>query len=160
MQITGDWVLAQMPQYAPDVDFGVTWMPVPKAGDASATWAGGWSVVIPQGAKYPEEGWTFMQWFAGEPGQRLYTTSSSHLPTIAALAEDDSLYDEGHKFFAGLLPTAHNRPPLPVGAKYWNELSVAWQKVYLNQAAPADALADVKEHVQPDLQRYCPIATS
>jgi multiple sugar transport system substrate-binding protein len=160
MQITGDWYLATMAQYAPDVDYGVTWMPVPKAGDQSATWAGGWSVVIPQGAKNSEEGWTFMQWFAGEPGQRLYTKSSSHLPTIASLAAEEELFEGGHKFFAQLLPTAHNRPPLPVGAKYWNELSVAWQKVYLNQSKPEDALKDVIDHVQPDLQRFCPIATS
>jgi ABC-type glycerol-3-phosphate transport system substrate-binding protein len=160
MQITGDWYISTIAQYKPDLDYGVTYMPVPKAGDQSATWAGGWSVVIPQGAKNSEDGWTFMQWFAGEPGQTLYTKSSNHLPTISALASQTELFEGQHAFFASLLPTAHNRPPLPVGAKYWNELTVAWQKVYLDQSAPADALKDVKDHVQPDLQRFCPIATS
>jgi len=160
MQITGDWYISTIAQYAADMDYGVTWMPVPKAGDESATWAGGWSVVIPQGAKQPDLGWQFMQWFAGEPGQRLYTKSSNHLPTIASLATDQELFEGQHQFFAGLLPNAHNRPALPVGAKYWNELTVAWQKVYLNQSSPEDALKAVKDHVQPDLQRFCPIEAS
>ena len=31
MEITGDWVIAQLAQYSPDKDYGITWMPVPAA---------------------------------------------------------------------------------------------------------------------------------
>ena len=156
--ITGDWFLKTMAEYAPDVDYGVTLIPVPEDGSESATWAGGWSGVIPQGAKNPEGAWRFLQYFAGEPGQRLYTTETAHLPTIKALLDDADLFDERHLFFAKqLLPTAKNRPPLPVGARYWDELTSAWEKIYLNQEEPASALAAVKGRVQPDLQGFCPI---
>jgi multiple sugar transport system substrate-binding protein len=57
------------------------------------------------------------------------------------------------------LPTAKNRPPLPVGALYWNELTSAWQKVYLNEEEPQPALEAVKGRVQPDLDPFCPITT-
>ena len=70
----------------------MTFIPVPEEGAESATWAGGWSVVIPQGAKNPEGAWRFMQYFAGEPGQRIYTTETAHLPTINALLEDAELF--------------------------------------------------------------------
>jgi multiple sugar transport system substrate-binding protein len=46
---------------------------------------------------------------------------------------------------------------LPVGARYWDELTSAWEKIYLNEEEPAAALATVKERVQPDLQGFCPI---
>lgn len=175
MEITGDWVLNQIKQYAPDLDYGVTWMPVPSAlattpataepmaspvanGGASTTWAGGWSVVIPDGAKNPEDAWTFMKWFAGKEGQTIYTKESSHLPTWIELTTDASLFDEGHAFFANdLLPTAKNRPPLPVGAKYWDELTVAWQATYLNQGAPAELLATAKDNTNKDLEDFCPV---
>jgi ABC-type glycerol-3-phosphate transport system substrate-binding protein len=156
--VTGDWVIAQLPEYAPDMDYGITYMPVPKEGDESVTWAGGWSVVIPKGAKNPDEAWEFMQYFAGPEGQAIYVKESAHLPTIAALGEDEALFDERHKFFAGMLATAKNRPPLPVGAKYWTELSTAWQKNYLAEGEPAELLADVKERVNADLEQYCPIS--
>jgi multiple sugar transport system substrate-binding protein len=161
MHITGDWEIARLAQLAPNIDYGITFLPVPVAGGQSATWAGGWSVVIPQGAKNVEEGWQFMQWFAGEPGQRMYTEVSSHLPTIEALHSDKELFEERHLFFAEqLMPSANNRPPLPVGARYWNELTVAWQKIYLDQAPPEEALGDAKENTQADLGRFCPITIS
>jgi multiple sugar transport system substrate-binding protein len=157
--VIGDWAIKQMEKFAPEVDYGVTLIPVPEEGGESVTWAGGWSGVIPQGAKNPEGAWRFLQYFAGEPGQRVYTTETAHLPTISALLEDTSLFtDELHLFFAEqLLPTAKNRPPLPVGARYWDELTTAWEKIYLNQEEPATALATAKERVQPDLQGFCPI---
>jgi multiple sugar transport system substrate-binding protein len=74
------------------------------------------------------------------------------------LADDELFQDPQHLFFAQtLLPTAKNRPPLPVGLRYWDELTSAWERIYLNQEEPAASLATVKERVQPELQEYCPI---
>jgi len=156
--ITGDWVIANIKQYAPKMNYGITYMPVPAAADPSVTWAGGWSVVIPKDAKNAEEGWSFMKYFAGPEGQTTYTKVSNHLPTLTALAADATLIDPAHKFMADMLPTAKNRPPLPVGAKYWDELSSAWQKAYLDKGAPADLLKGVKDAVNKDLSKYCPIS--
>ena len=79
------------------------------------------------------------------------------VPTWASLLNEGDLYEERHQFFVDLLPTAKSRPPLPVGAKYWDELTAAWQKTYLNQGKPADLLKDTKDRVNGDLQRFCPI---
>ena len=158
--VTGDWYLGVLPKYAPDIDFGMTLIPVPNEGDPSATWAGGWSVVIPAGAKNVEGAVKFIRYLGGEPGQRLYATETKHLPTVNSLLKDPSLFgeDEQHRFFAEtLLPTAKNRPPLPVGVKYWDELTAAWQKVFLTEEEPAQALKTVKDRVQGDLESYCPI---
>ena len=158
MQITGDWVIDQIKQYAPTLDYGITWMPVPKAGDKSVTWAGGWSVVIPTGAKNVADAWTAMQWIGGAEGSKIYTTKSAHLSTVTSILGDASLFAGPHKFFADMLPTAKNRPPLPVGAEYWDALTVAWQKTYLHQGAPADLLKAAQDQVNGDLKQYCPIA--
>jgi len=180
MQITGDWQISQQAQYAPDMDYGITWMPVPDAlattpatavagaeatpmsgsGGNSTTWAGGWSLVIPDGAKAPDQAWSFMKWATGAEGQAMYSKQLTVLPTWEALLSDASLFDERHTFFAQLLPTAKNRPPLPVGAKYWDELTTAWQKIYLNQSAPTDALTAAAKNVNDPLGKYCPIAES
>src|SRR5215203_4249303 len=100
-----------------------------------------------------------MQYLDGEQGQRTYTTETAHLPTNNTFLEDTSLFeDPNHLFFAEqLLPAAKKRPPLPVGARYWDELTSAWERIYLNEEEPAAALATVKDRVQPDLQGFCPI---
>jgi hypothetical protein len=80
------------------------------------------------------------------------------LPTLNSLLADASLFAERQAIFANqLLPTAKNRPPLPVGAKYWDELTSAWQKVYLNESEPEAALTEAHDRVQPQLSPFCPI---
>jgi multiple sugar transport system substrate-binding protein len=152
--ISGDWMIANTAEYAPDMDYGITYIPVPEEGMESATWAGGWSVAMPEGAKNPEGAWEFMEFAGGEDGQRIYATETSHLTTIESLAAE-GIYDEQHQFFADLLPLAKNRPPLPVGALYWDELSAAWSATYLNETQPAESLQTVQDRVQAQLDPFC-----
>ena len=135
-----------------------TFIPVPEEGAESATWAGGWSMVIPQGAKNPERRLEVHAVHRRRAGTAdLHHRSPRTCRRSRACSRTASLFEERHRFFAEqLLPTAKNRPPLPVGAKYWDELTIAWQKVYLNEEEPAAALATVKERVQPDLTALLP----
>ena len=154
--ISGDWFIASLAQYAPDINYGITLLPVPDEGMESTTWAGGWSMVIPEGAKNPEGAWEFLQYIAGEEGQRVYSKDTSHLPTFESLGSEEGLLDERHAFFASLLPNAASRPPLPVGALYWDELTTAWQATTLNQAPPEESLATAAERTQAQLDQFCP----
>jgi multiple sugar transport system substrate-binding protein len=151
MTISGDWRIAEQAKYAPDGHYGFTYIPVPKAGDKSATWAGGWSMALIPDSKVSEQAIKFMTYIAGPEGQKVYTKDSTHLPTIKALLEDGSLYDEQHKTFLELLPVALNRPPLAVGAVYWDALTSAQGSVELNSKTPDEALKEVQDSVQPQL---------
>jgi len=156
--VTGDWAIAQHREYAPDMDYGITYLPVPEDGMESATWAGGWSHVIPEGAQQPEAAIEFLLFSCGEPGQRIYTEDTAHIPTLLALQEDQSLFDERHQFFVNeLLPTTNNRPPLPVGARYWDDMTAAWQQIYLNEQEPEAALTNAKDATMTLLAPFCPI---
>ena len=156
--VTGDWQIAQNREYAPDMEYGITYIPVPEEGMDSQSWAGGWSMVIPQGAKQPEAATEFLLFACGEPGQRIYTEDTAHIPTLLALQEDASLFDERHQFFVNeLLPGTNNRPPLPVGAKYWDELTAAYEKIWLNEEEPEQALTTAKENTMTLLGPFCPV---
>lgn len=156
--VTGDWNIATTRNYAPDMDYGITYIPVPEEGMESQTWAGGWSLVIPQGAKEPEAAIKFLLYACGEEGQRIYTEDTAHIPTINSLREEKELYEERHLFFVEqLMPQAHNRPALPVGAKYWDDLTAAFEKIWLNQEEPEAALNEAKESTQSVLGQYCPL---
>jgi multiple sugar transport system substrate-binding protein len=151
MTISGDWRIAEQAKYAPDHEYGFTFIPVVNEGDESATWAGGWSMALIPDSPAAEQAITFMKYIAGPEGQAVYTKESTHLPTLNALLEDDSLFDEQHKTFLELLPTAHNRPPLAVGAAYWDALTTAQGSVELNTKEPMPALQEVVDAVQPQL---------
>jgi multiple sugar transport system substrate-binding protein len=151
MTISGDWRIAEQAKYAPDGNYGFTYIPVQKAGDTSATWAGGWSMALIPDSKVEAQAIKFMTYIAGPEGQKVYTKDSTHLPTIKALLDDASLYDEQHKTFLDLLDVALNRPPLAVGAVYWDALTSAQGSVELNTKTPQEALQEVQDSVQPQL---------
>ena len=157
--VSGDWVLGWLSKYAPNLHYGITYIPVPKQGDTPATWAGGWSVVIPKGAKNSQGGWEFMKYFAGEQGQRVYTQETQHMPTWKSLLTDTSLFPGDHKLFVQQLAVAHSRPALPVGALYWDQLTIAQSSSEHHSKDPAAALKDVATTVNAKLQPFCPIAT-
>lgn len=156
--VTGDWQIAQNREYAPDMDYGITYLPVPEDGMESATWAGGWSLVIPEGGQQAEAATQFLMFACGEPGQRIYTEDTAHIPTLLALQEDASLFEERHTFFVNeLLPTTNNRPPLPVGARYWDDMTAAFERIWLNEEEPEPALNNAKDATMTLLTPFCPI---
>ncbi|MGA2977692.1 MAG: ABC transporter substrate-binding protein [Spirochaetia bacterium] len=155
--VTGDWEIATLKQYAPDAKWAVTFIPIPKAGAKPSTWAGGWSFAIPKGAKHPAQGFDFCAFIAGPVGQKMYTLSSTHLPTIKALMDDTSLFPGQHFFFRQTLSFASSRPAIPVGALYWNELTAAMNDVIDNVATPQQALQKVYNNVQPQLNKFLPL---
>jgi len=157
--ISGDWVLAWLQKYAPNLHYGITYIPVPHQGDQPATWAGGWSVVIPKGAKNGSGGFEFMKYFAGEPGQRTYAKETTHMPTLKSLLTDSTLFPGDHKLFVAMLPVAHSRPALPVGALYWDQLTIAQSAAEHHSKDPAIALKEAATAVNAKLQQYCPLAT-
>ena len=157
MMVNGDWMLNQIRQYAPNLNYGVTYIPVANKGDPPSTWAGGWSLCIPTGSKHVAEAFKFLSWMTGPDGQKAYTVGTLHLPTWKALLDDNSLYDPQHMFFKQLLANAHSRPPLPVGALYWDALTTALNAVTLNQEDPQKALQAAADQVNPQLQQYLPL---
>lgn len=153
--VSGDWEIASMANYAPDVEYGITHIPVPKAGDPRTSWSAGFSVVMPQGAKEPEAAFTFMRHMAGEAGQRIYTKATQHFPTWKSLLDEAELFDERHAFFNDALSYSTSLPTVPVGAMLWDELTAAQEKVTLNESTPEEVLAEVESRVQAQMQRYC-----
>ena len=157
MLVLGEWYIPLISKYAKDLDYGVTYLPVPEEGQFAAGWSGGWSAVIPQGVQNPEAAYEFASYMCGEEAQRIYVEDTQHLPTWKSLLENEDLYPGNFGFFRDLLPDSKVRPALPVGAQYWDELTAAQESVYLNKAQPEPALQNVKDRVQQRLERYCPI---
>lgn len=153
--VSGDWDIVNLSTYAPDIEYGVTYIPVPNEGDTPSSWSAGFSAVMPQGAKNPEGAAAFIKYFTGPDGQRVYVKDTSHLPTYAALLDEAELFSEQHVFFKDLLEYSTSLPTVPVGALLWDELTSAQERVTLNEATPDEALQQVDERVQSQLDRYC-----
>jgi multiple sugar transport system substrate-binding protein len=154
MYVNGDWNINTMETYASDVEYGITWLPVARKGDTPATWAGGWSWVVPKGTKHKAEAAHFLAYMSGEPGQTVYTRDSKHLPTSVPVSRNASLFDASHAIFADSLPVAHSRPVLPIGAFFWDALYSGWRAVWLDQADVQTTLQQIQQQSQTQLDRF------
>ena len=151
--ISGNWVFATMKDAAPNLDYGVTYIPAPNGQKTS--WSGGWSVAILQGGKNIEAAYQLLRFVAGEEGQTLLAKEASSLPTMKSLLQRKDLYAPEYEFFLNLLPVSKSRPPIPVGSLYWDKLKEALEAVMTNSQTPEAALKAVVEEVQPQMDRYC-----
>ncbi|RKX52293.1 MAG: ABC transporter substrate-binding protein, partial [Thermotoga sp.] len=61
--------------------------------------------------------------------------------------------DPDQKLFADLLPTAHCRPVIPVGALLWDKLTDAWNYALYDKKTPEQALRDAQNEVQAALDK-------
>jgi len=153
MIVDGDWKIAGLERFGPDVEYGVGRIPV-KAGVGPTTWAGGWAMAVPRGSKNPEGGFEFARFATGPVGQEIYTRDTAHLPTLKAMLERKDLFEDSyHEVFLEMLPFARSRPALPVGALLWDELTSARDYVINGDKTPQQALDDVVSRVQPELDK-------
>jgi ABC-type glycerol-3-phosphate transport system substrate-binding protein len=154
MVVSGDWKVAQAKKYKPDVQYGVVPFPGPDGPAPYASWAGGWSWVIPKGAKNVEAAFKVLSWVAGPEGQDMFNKATYHIPTNKKTAADPFYSaDPLHKVFMDLLPVSHTRPPIPAGSLLWDELVKARDAIWHGTSTPEDALKAVDDKVNAELDK-------
>ena len=151
--IDGNWLFAIMKDVAPNLEYGVTYIPAPNG--LKTSWSGGWCVVIPKGSKNAEAAYQLSRYLTGEEGQDLLIKQASSLPTLKSLQQRKDLFAPEYQLFLDLLPVSKSRPPVPVGALYWDQLKAAEEAVISNSQTPEAALKAVVDEVQPQMDRFC-----
>jgi multiple sugar transport system permease protein len=182
MRIDGDAYLNAIARYAPNMDFGVIPVPVPaerlhhegifKNDPPWATWSGGFSFAIPQGARHVKEAWEFVQWYdspeaalIGAAAQAKYSHSRGRLyvPRMEAnVISNKAVFDAykatlPSKYLAAkqlcidLLPFTHFRPVTFVGQLLWDEQVRAVDRALRHKMPVEASLAQSQKVVQDEL---------
>ncbi len=156
MTYDGDWRIASIQErYAPDMEYMVIPMPYPRDGGRVATWAGGWSLVIPRGAKHIDQGWKFIEYFTNVENMIKFCVETSHIPTRVESAKDPRFREnKWHAVFMDLLPIADTRPPLPIGQFLWTALAEARDLIIHLTKTPQEALDDVTKRANEEMKKY------
>lgn len=176
MKIDGNWQLRHMAELAPDLEFGVAPAPAP-AGRSSITWGGGYSYVIPRGARHPEKTFELIEYLVSEEGFRLTQTvwarysaarGRGYVPIMSAqpainekvldefLSRDENLSPsirEAMPVFVGLMEVSRYRPVTPVGQYLWDEHVRALETAGRSHEDPEQVLRISQAKVQARLDR-------
>jgi multiple sugar transport system substrate-binding protein len=154
MTCSGDWRVSQQKKYKPDGKYNVTAFPGPNGPAPDASWAGGWSWVVPKGAPHPDQAWTTVAWTCGPEGQDMFCKGTYHIPTNKKAAEDPYYReDPRHAVFMDLLPVSHTRPPIPAGSLLWDSLVASRDEIIHGTAEPEASLKAVDDKVNAELEK-------
>jgi len=175
MVIDSDYFQHVIADHAPRMRFAVAPPPAP-AGHESVTWSGGFSWVIPAGAKHPEMAFELIRflmtdriWHLRNVVEERYAASrgTSFIPEMAPLPHvNQQTFDQFVRdnpdlpqrfknhllLFAEMMKTSRYRPVTPVGQLLWDEHLRAAEKATRNTLTPEEALRRGREVVQKQLE--------
>ncbi|MEZ4616542.1 MAG: extracellular solute-binding protein [Caldilineaceae bacterium] len=151
---SGDWRVAQAQQFKPDVKYGVVPFPGPDGPAPFASWAGGWSWVIPKGYADVATAFDPLSYICGDTGQGKYCKDTYHIPTIKTVAADPYFRENPlHAVFMDLLPVSHSRPPIPFGSQLWDlQVKALQDEIPHGTKTPEQALTDIDTTINKQLQ--------
>jgi multiple sugar transport system substrate-binding protein len=135
MMRQGPWFANMIRQYAPDLNFSAA--PVPTVDGVERSYVGQDMLVIPNGARYPEHAWTFVDWlYNAEP----LTVPSGKAGRCAGYDYYVSIDPNGRR-------TEHAMPPLrPVEWICWNH--------YKNSPLIDPSPAFIETHPNPVIEMH------
>jgi multiple sugar transport system substrate-binding protein len=144
----GDWNVANLNKYMrPEWKDAWDVVPYPKAegGPDKVTWGGGWSTIVPKGAKEQDGGWALAK-YLGVEAATTYAIDTTHipvyLPSYDDLEKNKDKFDPRWQKFWPLKSVARFRPNLPVG-----------QELFTAQSTAADLARHLKEEPAAVLKR-------
>jgi multiple sugar transport system substrate-binding protein len=152
MDPNGNWEIATIKQYTPNLDFGIIAFPHPS-GTQPTTWSGGWAWTIPNGAKHVDDGFTVASFLTNQKELTFWCSNTGHFPTLVQALKDPVFSQGDQKLFVDLLPNSHNRPVIPEGNMLWDSLLTATSNAMYGKVSPQDALTAVDTQVNAQLQK-------
>jgi multiple sugar transport system permease protein len=151
------WLANYIRQYAPKMDFGAAPFPVLREGDPPVSYVDSDMLMIPRGAKHPEEAFEFISFVSRQSStEKLNLGQQKNSP----LREVSAAFFANHKHpyirvFQDLASTPRGvgQPKMSVWWEYRREIETVFQRVWLMEATPAQALGEAKVRIQKQWDR-------
>ena len=153
MAVRGNFDIANMATYNPDLNYGITPIPSKEAGQ-SKNMIGGWGWTIPKGAKNPEASIDFLKYTISEEAQTIMSSQSSSLSPVKSVDEAVFANDEKMQVFLQELEHGQIRPPVPVGQELWDNLNTALDSALHGEDTPENLLNEINTNINAELQKY------
>lgn len=134
----GPWMVTQIQQDNPKLDFGVALIPVDKK---EASVLGGENLGIAAGSKNIDEAWKFLQFVGDFNTMKEFISQTGYFPPRSDVAaEKEWTEDPIKKVFAEQMATAMPRGPHPKWPEISEAIYNALQEIEVGQATPEEAL--------------------
>jgi ABC-type sugar transport system permease subunit/ABC-type glycerol-3-phosphate transport system substrate-binding protein len=157
MVVQGVWLAKYLSEYAPRLRWGAAPFPVAHEGDKPVTFAESDMLVVPRGAKHPDEAFEFIAYVNRQPVmEKLCVAHQKNSPLREVSADFYARHQNPSiRLFQDLAwsPQAQHVPKMSVWHEYAAEIQNAFDRVWLIQATPAQAMKDLQVHMQKSWDR-------
>lgn len=160
MELQGVWMYNFIDKFAPKLDWAAVPFPYPadRPDLKNATFVDEDILVIPRGAKHPDEAFEFIRFVQSRQGMELLCLGQrKHTPLLAV---SDAFWRQHPNPFIRLfaeLPRSRNAilpPQMGLWPEYQAELTNAFDEIVLLKKTPEEALNAVQARMQPRLDTY------
>ncbi len=153
MAVRGNFDIANLADYNPDLNYGVTPIPSKEEGK-SANMIGGWGWTIPKGAKNPEAAIEFLKFTLTEEALTRMSTKSSSFSPVESVNQKVFGGDEVMDVFLQELEHGKIRVPVPVGQEIWDGLNTALDSALHGEGEPEQLLTDLNDSMNAELAKF------
>jgi multiple sugar transport system substrate-binding protein len=158
----GEWQVTFIPIYAPELDWGVAFIPTPEGAPPRAWSATCVADCIPRGCKHPEAAWKYLKWFhSPRPGGGTspasdYCFAIHNIPVRPAEAKQPRFVDDPK--FKMFVDTLMEREVMsswvtPATQFTMDEIERQRERVVFRKATPIEALQVVQDRTNAQLER-------
>ncbi|MDC3955230.1 extracellular solute-binding protein [Polyangium jinanense] len=158
MVLQGIWMGNFIQKFSPGMRWGAAAFPSEKEGGPPVAIADADMLVIPSGAKHPNEAFTFLKYLTQQGPMEKLCLGQRKLSPLRSVSP--SFYREHQNPFIKSLqdlaasPGATPQPRISVWNEYTLEIRNASQRLWLGEATAEQALGDVKQVVQKSWDRH------
>jgi multiple sugar transport system substrate-binding protein len=159
-ELQGVWMYNFITKYAPDMKWGAVAFPYPKDRPelANTTIADEDIIVIPRGSKHPKEAFEFIKFVESQHGMEELCLGQKKFSPLISVSPD--FYRKHPNPFVKLFddlassPNVCATPQTGIWTEYSQELNNAFDEIGLLKESPKEALAKVRERMQPRYDQY------
>jgi ABC-type sugar transport system permease subunit/ABC-type glycerol-3-phosphate transport system substrate-binding protein len=157
MQLQGVWMSNYIDTYSPGMEWGAAPFPVLHEGDPPVTFVDADMFVIPRGSRHPREAFEFIRFVSETRNMEKLCLLQQKNSPLLEVSEDffrrhKNPYIRMFQSLAGS-PRAAGMPQMPIWIEFRAEMLSQFQKMWLLQASPRDALHDTQVRMQKSLTR-------
>ncbi|HHY55890.1 MAG TPA: sugar ABC transporter substrate-binding protein [Chloroflexi bacterium] len=124
---TGAFAINNIKTNFPEIEFGATFLPGAEGGASS--FAGGDSIAIPAGSKYPNEAFEFIKWATSDEVQLEYYAKLNNLPVRTDLAKNEYFAADPRLTVAAEAMAMGKTPYTVVYNQLFNDANGPWLKM-------------------------------